>query len=361
MDQLILHHFAASPFSEKLRLVLGYKRLAWKSVQVPAVMPKPDVVALTGGYRRTPVLQIGADIYCDTALICDVLERLQPTPSLYPEAQGALARIVGQWADSSLFWAAVRHNRGPQGSGLKFGVTTEQARVLFDDRKAMGFDLDWQRPADAGAPYRSYLQRLAGMLVEHDYLLGDQPTLADFCAFHPLWLAHLRTSPAQDLLAQWPVLIDWLARMQQIGHGQMLDCDAAQALDTARRATPAASGSSLLPDDSFHDHHGIALGSRVRIRAQSFGTEPTEGVLVAASASHYSLRHNNPQVGTVHVHFPRVGYLLRDASNDVVTTTPNPDSMHTTERNPMETHYDRADTIARASAPELEPADRALR
>ena len=99
MDPLILHHFAASPFSEKLRLVLGYKRLAWKSVLVPAVMPKPDVVALTGGYRRTPVLQIGADIYCDTALICDVLERLQPAPSLYPEPLRALSRVVGQWAD----------------------------------------------------------------------------------------------------------------------------------------------------------------------------------------------------------------------------------------------------------------------
>ena len=69
MAELILHHFLTSPFSEKVRLILGYKRLAWKSVLVPGYSPKPDVVALTGGYRRTPLLQIGADIYCDTALI----------------------------------------------------------------------------------------------------------------------------------------------------------------------------------------------------------------------------------------------------------------------------------------------------
>ena len=78
MSEIILHQFAASPFSEKLRLVLGFKGLAYKSIEVPAIMPKPDVVALTGGYRRTPFLQMGADIYCDTALICEVLEKLQP-------------------------------------------------------------------------------------------------------------------------------------------------------------------------------------------------------------------------------------------------------------------------------------------
>ena len=72
--ELILHHYPSSPFAEKVRLVLGFKQLPWKSVIIPSVMPKPDVVALTGGYRRTPVLQIGADIYCDTSLICEVLE-----------------------------------------------------------------------------------------------------------------------------------------------------------------------------------------------------------------------------------------------------------------------------------------------
>jgi len=81
---LILHHYPTSPFAEKIRLILGFKGLAWKSVLMPPVMPKPDLVALTGGYRRAPVLQIGADVYCDTALIAQVLDRLHPSPALYP-------------------------------------------------------------------------------------------------------------------------------------------------------------------------------------------------------------------------------------------------------------------------------------
>jgi len=85
VPDLILHQYPMSPFSGKIRLVPGCKKRAWKSAIIPRLMPKPDVVALTGGYRRTPVLQIGADIYCDTALICDVPEHRQPSPSVYPQ------------------------------------------------------------------------------------------------------------------------------------------------------------------------------------------------------------------------------------------------------------------------------------
>src|SRR5882724_6141516 len=100
MNKLILHHYPNSPFAEKIRLIMGFKKLQWGSVIIPNMMPKPDVVALTGGYRKTPFLQIGADIYCDTALIADVIESLAPAPSLYPAGIAAAARTVGQWADS---------------------------------------------------------------------------------------------------------------------------------------------------------------------------------------------------------------------------------------------------------------------
>ena len=115
MSDIFLHHYPQSPFAEKIRLILGFKHVTWKSVIIPQIMPKPDVVALTGGYRKTPILQVGSDIYCDTALICDVLEHLYPTPSIYP-AQKGLARVVAQWADEKLFWAAMAYNLSPKGA-----------------------------------------------------------------------------------------------------------------------------------------------------------------------------------------------------------------------------------------------------
>jgi glutathione S-transferase len=102
MTDIILHHYETSPYSEKVRLGLGLKGLTWGSVEIPVIMPKPDLTALTGGYRKTPVLQIGADIYCDSQLIMRELERRHPIPSFYPAGRGA-ADALAWWAEKTMF------------------------------------------------------------------------------------------------------------------------------------------------------------------------------------------------------------------------------------------------------------------
>jgi len=97
--ELILHHYDFSNYAEKVRLALGYKGLAWRGVTIPPVAPKPDLTPLTGGYRRTPVLQVGADIFCDTRLILRELERRKPQPSLDPDGTAALADMISYWAE----------------------------------------------------------------------------------------------------------------------------------------------------------------------------------------------------------------------------------------------------------------------
>ena len=312
MNELILHHYPTSPFSEKIRLILGYKQLAWKSVIIPSMMPKPDVQALTGGYRKTPVLQIGADIYCDSALICDVLEHIQPTPALYPEPGKGLARTLAQWADSTLFWAAMAHNLGPKGAAHMFGsASPNTARAFGEDRKAMSGNMTRLRPADATAAYKSYLRRLSDMLDEQPYLLGQAPCIADFAAYHPLWFTRVCTPVVADILEHTPAVMAWMDRMHAIGNGHMEKFDAARAIAMAASAQPLPVGHGLLRDSTFQDEHGIPLGSRVSITAESFGPEPTEGELIAATRTHYSLRRSDERAGTVHVHFPRIAYVLK--------------------------------------------------
>jgi glutathione S-transferase len=307
MSDLILHHYPDSPFSEKVRLILGAKKLAWKSVRIPSIMPKPDVLALTGGYRRTPLLQIGADIYCDTALICDVLEHRQPLPSLYPAAEKGLARIVAQWADSTLFWAAMAYNLQPKGAASMWeGAPPEAAKAFAADRGAMSQGMTRLRPADAAAAYKSYLRRIAHMLEQNDFLLGDAPCVADFAVYHPLWFTRHRTPAVADIFQATPVVLDWLDRMAALGHGAPEKMSSADAIGLAHGSTPAAPH-----DDFFQDEHGIALGSRVSVAAESFGTEITEGELVAATRTQLTLRRVDERAGTVHVHFPRVGYVMR--------------------------------------------------
>ena len=195
MNDLILHHYPTSPFSEKVRLVLGLKKMRWQSVFVPAIMPKPDVVALTGGYRRTPFMQIGADIYCDSALMCRVIDRLVPTPPLYPAESAGIAEIVAQWADSSLFWTAVPYTMQPAGIAHLFaGAPVEALRAFGADRAAMSPNLRRAPLADAAAALAAYFDRLEAMLGGgRPFLLGESPSIADFAAFHSLWF--MRRAP----------------------------------------------------------------------------------------------------------------------------------------------------------------------
>jgi len=311
MADLILHHYPASPFSEKVRLMLGSKGLPWKSVQMPPIMPKPELLELTGGYRRAPVLQIGADIYCDSALIADVLEHLAPEPALFPEPSKGLARALAQWADSSLFWAAMAWNLQPKGAAEVFAkAPPEAAKAFGEDRGKMSTgNMTRLRPADAAGAYRSYLRRLSDMLDSTPFLLGEVPCIADFSAYHPLWYTR-RIGAVKGILDITPAVLDWMDRMAAIGHGQSDKLDAQAAFDAARQATPQP----LLRDSTFQDDHGLALGSPVTIRAESFGLEETAGKLIAASRTHYTLERSSERAGTVHVHFPRIGYVLKAAA-----------------------------------------------
>ena len=312
MNDLILHHYPSSPFSEKLRLVLGHKKLPWKSVLVPAILPKPDVVALTGGYRRTPVLQVGADIYCDTALIGDVLEHVRPDPTLYPAHLKGACRIFAQWADSTLFWAAMGYNLQPRGAAHIFAkAPPEAAKAFADDRKAMSSNLVRLRPGDATSAYRSYLRRLANMADEHDFLFGMDPCIADFAAYHGIWYTRTQVPVLADILNATPSVGEWAQRMEAIGHGASTRLASADAIAIAAATAPQPPGSNLLVDSAFQEDHGIPLGSRVTITPETFGTESTEGELIAATRTHYSLRRTDARAGTVHVHFPRIGYVLR--------------------------------------------------
>ncbi len=307
MSELILHHYPASPFAEKARLMIGHKKLAWRSVRIPMVMPKPDLLALTGGYRRTPVLQIGADIYCDTALIADVLEHVQPLPPLFPEPCKGLARTVAQWADSTLFWTALPYSTQPAGLAQMFAnIDPAQAQAFGADRKAMAEGLSRPRPKDAAAAYKSYLRRLSDMLDDSDYLLGAVPSIADFAAYHPLWFTRVQTPALSDILRLTPAVLDWMDRLAEIGHGKAEPMDSQEALEVARSSTPKP-----VAGEYFQDEHGIALGSRVSLSAENFGTEPTEGELIVASRTHYVLRREDARLGAVHVHFPRIGYALK--------------------------------------------------
>lgn len=311
MSDLILHHYPNSPFAEKIRLTFGLKKLAWTSCDVSPIMPKPELQALTGAYRRVPVLQIGADVYCDTLLICEVLESLNPAPSLYPQGQTGLARTLAQWADGTLFSTAMAYNFSPKG-GMEYARLnpTQDMKAFAMDRGAMRGGAPRMYPGDAAAAYKSYLRRIATMLESSPFVLGDQVSVADLAIYHPLWFTR-RLPAVADVLASNAAILPWMDRVAALGHGKRnsTELSRGESLEIARQATPDMASSSA----NFQDEHGIPLGTLVTITAESFGLEVTSGTLVAATRTRFTLRREHELTGVVHVHFPRIGFVLKKA------------------------------------------------
>ncbi len=301
MHPLILHHFDWSPFAEKARLALGLKGLAWHSVQIPMILPRPLLMPLTGGYRKTPTLQIGADVYCDTRLIVSELERRYPAPTLFPGGNRGVSLALSHWSDTAFF---------QPGAGLSMGMNKEVPAAVIADRKAFFNFMDFDRLEQDAPQLLSQLRANADLLEQQlsdgrPFLLGERPGWADINGYFPVWMARTFIPVAAGLLQPFTQLAHWEERVKAIGHGQRTDIDAEQALDMARAATPTAGQGVDTGDPS-----GLSAGERVSVEPDDYGRVPVLGELVTLQMHEVAVRREDPRVGTVVTHFPRIGYRV---------------------------------------------------
>jgi glutathione S-transferase len=303
---LILHHYLNSPFSEKVRLILGFKNLTWRSVLVPPIMPKPDVIALTGGYRKTPVMQIGADIYCDTALIARKLEELAPSPALFPRDRAASVQATAHWIDSYLFQAAVSLIFQPENFEQLFPVAA-QREAFLKDRQEMGKSSRVRRLRidEARAAMTAWLRDFDAQLAASKYLAGSAPTIADFSTYHLLWFLR-RTANTARILEPYAGVVEWMARLKSIGHGKYEELAGGDAVEIARKSRPAEAVRSS-------DLAGIAVGEAIDVMPADYGCDPVGGTLEFSTPDEVAIRRTDARAGTVVVHFPRVQYEIRKA------------------------------------------------
>jgi len=305
---VILHHFDQSPFSEKIRTIFGFKQLAWMSVRIPRIMPKPDLMPLTGGYRRTPVVQIGADIFCDTQIIVRELERRFPSPTLSPGGADGLPWAVGMWTDRPFFQSAVNLIFGALGHKVPPEFVEDRSRL-----RGARFDLEKMQAAipQMRDQIRAYLGWIDAQLADgRSWLLGDF-SLADVSAYMNVW--YLRSSLAapedraaaglERIFAGFARLAAWESRMRALGHGRREEITAEQALAIAAKATPETAASED-PDDP----NGRRVGERVVVTPEDYGKVEVAGEIVSLSAQHIAIRRVDERVGEIVVHFPRAGF-----------------------------------------------------
>jgi glutathione S-transferase len=307
MSDIILHHYEFSTFSEKARIALGLKKLAWHSVDIPGLPPRPLLTPLTGGYRRAPVMQIGADIYCDTHMILATLDRLHPQPSLYPAGQEGLAHSIG-FAWERLMWV-------PTIGVLVHYIGEHIPPEFVKDRKEgyLGIDISKAAMAPQFGQHSQFVRAQIGWLKQalagRSFLLSNAPSAADLACWQTIFLLRKNCPPEVDALLGLEPLRDWYDRIAALGHGSASPMTSEQAYAVAKAAKPAP----VAHIRGASDVDGLQVGAKVSVTPDDNARVPVLGSLVAANAAEVVLHHHADEAGDIHVHFPRMGYTVAAA------------------------------------------------
>jgi glutathione S-transferase len=303
---IILHHFEQSPFSEKIRVVFGLKDIDWSSVLISRIMPRPDLMPLTGGYRRTPVMQIGADIYCDTQCIIAELERRFPDPSLVPKGYQGLGPASAMWTDRSFFQNTINLVFGSLADKVPedFIADRERLRGAKFDVAAMTAAIPQMRDQ-----FRAHVHWIETQLADgRTWMSGNAASLCDVNAYMNIWYVRANLPNADEILAEFPATRAWELRIRAVGHGRRNDISTSAALDIAANATPQTAEIS-----DANDPNGRKPGDQVEVVPDDYGRVKVAGEIVALSSQHIAIRRHDPRAGDTVVHFPRAGFLVLPA------------------------------------------------
>jgi len=302
MSDLILWSYDASPFTQKALGMLGIKGLAWRWVETPMMPPKDDLVTLTGGYRGTPVLQVGADVFVDSQLIAVELERRYPHPTLFPAGKGLELALV-KWSDA--FFR----------SGLKIALALmlpDWPDEFRQDRQYLFPDIDFETVGEdfehAKSQFRAHAAVLEAQFADgRRFLAGDRPGLADVQAYPFLWLARGGFPElAAQLVEGFVRLHAWEQAMAAIGEGTRTAITAQQGFEVARAASPAT-----VREVDPADAQQLRAGQRVEVTPDDTRRGAVQGEIVVAAPNLIALRRTHEALGEVVVHFPRLGYRVR--------------------------------------------------
>ncbi|HBE17742.1 MAG TPA: glutathione S-transferase [Cyanobacteria bacterium UBA11149] len=191
---LELYQFELSQYSEKVRLILDYKGLEYKKIEVTPGIGQFEVFRLSG-QKQVPVLKDGDTIISDSTAIAMYLDRQYPEKPIIPSnsKQRGQCLLMEEWADESI---------GPKSRKVLFGALSQNPsfRTAFlpsetpDFLKTLlggvpseliqllglGVGCTPDTVKEARDSLKQDLEALSLILADRPYLVGDTPCLADF-------------------------------------------------------------------------------------------------------------------------------------------------------------------------------------
>ncbi|GAA3965766.1 glutathione S-transferase family protein [Allohahella marinimesophila] len=302
-NSMILHHYDSSPYAEKIRLMFGLTNAGWQSVISPVQPPRPGLDKLTGGYRRIPVAQVGADIFCDTALIAREIAKATDCSALDPAAVDSAAAALMEQAEKKAFFAAIGAVKPLRLLGtMLLQIGPVGTYHFIKDRTGMmkGGTVRPPQGPRAEAELDDLLAALEKRLTEHSWVGGETVSVADFATYHPLWLY---VACNRRPLKSGPKVEAWYQHVSDIGHGRREEVTLDAAFAAARESEPRSLPPSV-------EEVPVAKGTVVQVSPTDYGTLPVTGVLAALTEDRIILARHSNEFGQLHVHFPRAGYSL---------------------------------------------------
>jgi len=306
-SEIILHNYPQSPVAEKARVALGIKGLAWRNVEIPRLPPKPMLTPLTGGYRRTPVMQIGADIFCDTQCIIRELERRHPLPTFMPTSEAGLMWCLSRWTDGAMFDLAVKIVLGSAGDDLPQDFAEDRGRLYLGENWAEGLKTANAQLPHLVAQVRAPFAWLNDQLSDgRAFLLGPAPAAIDAQIYYAIWFLRGRWADGPTLLSEFPELVRWETNVRELGHGTSTDMTPEDAITRAAALEPSAAVGV-----ADNDPQGLEAGMSVVISPDVDGGEqPVAGRVRFADAETIAVDRAEDGIGNICVHFPRAGYRV---------------------------------------------------
>ena len=302
--RIILHHYELSPYAEKVRSMLGFKALQWHSVLSPEMPPRPNIDPLSGGYRRIPIMQIGADIFCDSTVIVEEIASITLDSSMAREGLIDWQIALVDRAEKEIFFAVANSSSPLKSLGTvvsKMGL--RKSWRFLKDRAGMmkGARMRLHSREKSIELLDSFFVDVNERLDNSPFLGGEEPNLCDFAVYNPVWF--YTVLGGSKLPETCSALIQWSESMARLGHADRVESDQAFAFEQALQ-NPRPQGPALA---------AIRPARAVAINPDDYALDPVKGELVAESDTRWIIARNTADFGTLHVHFPKRGFELHES------------------------------------------------
>ncbi|OBZ91075.1 hypothetical protein A0J61_00874 [Choanephora cucurbitarum] len=310
-EDIVLFWYPYSPFAQKIGWILNYKKVEYKTVLIDVMEPRPKRRPFDGGYRKTPVLQVGQHTFCDTKTIIAEIEKLFPEPSLYPKTSNgnsseSLCRGLNLWLDNTVFNSAV----------TQLPIKTLPENFVADRSAMLGRPLDAEKIA-AAAPFlktevAAQFHVLEQILGQKKWLLDTElPSSVDFSsAMMVFFLVNL-------IGEEWvknnlKVMFEHMNKVLAISNWDQIEKRPSLTEDEAIEGLKRYATAEVPEEFKVHSSVlPIQLGQQVVVMPLDTGKVPIIGTLVRSTVDETVILYKDPTYETTSViHFPTLGFIV---------------------------------------------------